>query len=217
MKLKILILPVIALISIVGLCILLINCGEPDPCAGYNSEPQYFDIPAEDTLKIPYKGYEALKFQVSIDSQIVDTITLIGTGRNKSYERFTPTNAPYSCVTYLGESHTIEFKNSDSNSKWGNLIYNYYFIGSGVTDLETHFREIIYQGSIFLINNNTWGGFIPNQVFNGKSYYNIAMFTDSEFKRITQLTPNDPKIYHTTKHGIIRMEIDSSEVWDLIN
>lgn len=217
MKLKILILPVIALISIVGLCILLINCGEPDPCAGYNSEPQYFDIPAVDTLKIPYKGYETLRFQVSIDSQIVDTITFIGQGRVKSYEEFTPPDAPGYCVTYFGEAYSINYKNIDSSSKWGDLIYKYYFTGSGVTDLTTSFRNVEFLGSIYLINNNFWGGFIPNKVFNGKEYYNISLFTNDGYKDITRLGKNDPKIYHTVNRGIIRMEIDSSEVWDLIN
>jgi len=215
-KFRKIILPTIALISIVGFCILLINCGEPDPCAGYNSEPQYFDIPAEDTLKIPYKGYETLRFQVSIDSQIVDSITFIGQGRVKSYEEFNPWNAPGYCVTYYGESYIIEYKNFDSNSAWGSLDYNYSFIGSGITELHIKFRNIKFYGPIYRINSSAWAGFIFEQNFNGKTFRNITIFTDSEFKDLTKLTSHDPKLFITKNEGIIRMEIDSSEVWDII-
>ncbi|MEA3497245.1 MAG: hypothetical protein U9R42_14555 [Bacteroidota bacterium] len=216
MKLKILILPTIAIISIVGLSISFINCGEPDPCAAFDSEPQYFDIPAEDTLKIPYKGYETLKFQVSIDSQIVDTITFIGQGRVKSYEEFNPGDAPGYCVTYYGEIFTYTFNNIDNTDVYKHLIFNY--VMKHTASMTIDINEIEFYGDYYVISGQGYKDprFFDVIEINKKIFYNVHLFTDY-WLNINKITNDDPLLYFNKSVGIIRIKINSHVIWDLIN
>jgi hypothetical protein len=194
----------------------IVNCdGGEGHCEGYNSEPQYFDIPPLDTMKIFYQGNERLKFQVTVNNKIVDTIIFKGKGKTKTFEKFFPPDAPGYCVNYFGESQTIEFENIDYNSEWGNMTYWYYFIGSGVTKLQTTLRDITFYGSVFSLNDQTWGGYIKDTVFNGVQYNNVTMFTDDGYKDITK-AENEPIIFHTSYKGIVRIKVNNSEYWDLI-
>lgn len=195
------------------------NCdpGSNNTCdpANYN-DTAWYNIPPEDTVQIIYHGYEKLKFQVTIDSQVVDTVEFKGNGKIRSYW----VDRDYGdCKHDRYEIQTITYKNTNKNSKWGDIVF----------EIEEH----ITYGSKFdvIFRNKEFNGSIGKLIYtdllvDSLNYYSSITFNSIEYKKVilfledwksyTGLTNDDPILYYVKREGIIRIKISANEYWDII-
>jgi hypothetical protein len=210
----------IFIITSISLTLTTFNNCDSEPKSDCDPETfhdtSWYYIPAIDSAAILYSGYESLKFKVTIDSQVVDTVVFKGNGRIVSFWA----DRDYGdCKHDRFEIQTITFKNTQPNSKWGDLILeikqdsklsNYYMI---------YFRGEEFFGLISDLQSQTFlvdGLNYYNEIeFDGHRYYNVLLLID-ELESHAELTTNDPKLYYIRNEGIVRIHVSPKEHWDII-
>jgi hypothetical protein len=176
----------------------------------------WYYIPAIDSAAILYSGFESLKFKVTIDSQVVDTVVFKGSGRAVSYW----SDRDYGdCKHDRFEIQTITFKNTQPNSKWGDLIFEIKQSGKLGNNFTIYFRDIEFfsiisnlQSPTFLIDGLNYYNEIE---FEGHKFYNVLLIAERR-KSFSELTINDPKLYYIRSDGIVRIHVSPKEHWDII-
>jgi hypothetical protein len=172
-------------------------------------------LPPIDTAQIIYDGYEKLRFQVSIDSQVIDTIEFKGSGFIRSFDASVDHNE-FADVFYAHEKQVATYRSL--NGEYGNIIFELKRQSDASTRYIISFNNIEYIGTI----SNLKGMYLSE----GINYFSEITFNNSIFYKahllieptnsFQSLKENDPRLFYVKREGIVRMEIGNREIWDLI-
>jgi hypothetical protein len=156
----------------------------------------------EDKDLIPYKGNEVLTF---LHVNTGDTITFIGESNWKTYYNTTYSGIDCS-VEEKWEGRGIAFVDHLTNK----IIY----INNRKTQNWTTL-EIDFENNYFLIGLVSLGGNYEydSLLIQNKIYYNISKFSNENLSP----TPTDYYAYFNKSNGLIKLELENGDIWELIN
>jgi hypothetical protein len=212
MKAKSKIFVVLSAIAIIATNLLLpvtfSSCDRGDDCVHqYITDTLW--IPPEDTVQIILNGYERLRYQVTIDSQIVDTVEFKGQGIFTTFTKFVDQGICED-YTHYEEHQTFLYKNTGPDYNWGNLEFRLYLENNSSTFFEVELRKVAIRDIVGRIDWIDYQGYYEEMNLNGINYSNVNMFLSKENSE------KKGKLYYVKREGIVRVEIGNREIWDLI-
>jgi hypothetical protein len=187
------------------------SCDRGDDCVHqYITDTLW--IPPEDTTLIILNGYERMRYQVTIDSQIVDTVEFKGRGISRSFTKFYDEGV---CEDYTHnlEKQSFTYYNTGPDYNWRDLEFEMYVYHTKNTHFRVNFRKETFIGLIGSLTLSWYAGRIGEITFNNNFYRDVVLFSEGN---VTNLTDKDPKLYYDIRHGIVRIERNENEIWDLI-
>lgn len=195
-------------IVLVLMCV-LVSCKKDDAsdCSDVQQETNV-DL-GGDTSKIAYTGYETIKFkQIDTFGNILDTIILIGQGRQYSRKYIGETGAPNKsfCTTALmAESYLTKYNEQNSDTTFFILET---IANQNGADLSFSFPNIKYELGTFLISNPQALTYRQQWNLDGNIYYHVTPFYYEFDNKIDSL-------YLNSSNGLIRL-VEENYILNLI-
>lgn len=177
------------------------NCDENNP----NGYPKTLIYPlSKDTLLFPYSGTDTLVFLIEKDS-LLDTAVFIGQGKIYFNDHIEEQYDGFGQISVLGAAYKIVFKNPETNESFefkiagreGTLIFSY------------EVNKILFWDVTWIVDNNTYGGYIGTSEFCGRKFYKVIFITGEN--------KENSKLYLNSTNGFIFIEFNLNSHWTLIN
>jgi hypothetical protein len=190
------------------------SCQKPEKidCSGYPDE--YWEISPDAQWKIPYTGTDTLVF-LHRTGTTEDTITFIGQGKRYYNEYEDGGSAGDPCRWLITkEAYEIIFKSDKPGS---DIKFNIVAAGEDKWDgiFSFIFRNVLFESTLWSINNPVYGGYIDEIEFEGKMYYNVSYF--GRYPPGQHGTGVLSKMYYTVEEGVVRFEFgNGSDIWQNI-
>ena len=178
----------------------MVNCND-EKCPYPDSMEHIYYSLSEDTLLIPYTGYETLKF-LRISPFGIDTVVYKGMGR--IYYENTETNYDLEPCreTYHYEGYKIRFRNHESIGNFYDIEFKLEMASSAYTNFTISYLDRIFNGvTSMVINLNWYGGYIGSVTFENQNFSRVSYLQ-------RKYNGNDERLYINAYNGIIRFELN---------
>jgi hypothetical protein len=190
------------IVSFVAFSTFINSCKPTNTCDNPNGYSLHFPLSnTDDTLLIPYKGYETLKFLRMTPS---DTDTVVFQGMGKNYYVNEEYIGGLDCPeTHFYEGFRIDFINQDS-SKYPSSIQlsiemrNMSSTLINIQIIDKNFNHL----TKYVINEPSYDGYIGTINFNNQNFYRVSYITED-------YNQNSEKVYLNLLNGIIRFELET--------
>ncbi|MEA3497044.1 MAG: hypothetical protein U9R42_13540 [Bacteroidota bacterium] len=203
MKTKLKILKLLTVSIAVVLIIFFCNCGpETTECDNWPDGvvKTYYHF-EEDTLKIPYHGFDTLKF-LRITQSDTDTVTFIGQGK-KYYEIIETDYDFYGCQhDDIYDAYSIEFKDKVNSEI---ICFKLFVEGEGGSELEVFYKNKRFLESLFFIDYSSMSGFITEFRILGMRFYRVHPLPP-----VNEWNNYKDTMYYNKFNGMIRFAYDST-------
>ena len=177
----------------------LFSC-QKNPCQ--QTPIKTYNISSDDTIKIPYKGFDTLTF---VRVTTGDTFTFYGTGWQNGLINSTEGTDCAQRVIY--KWRRLNFKSPTYSSVIG-LYQGTDFNYETCPELNIGFQTTQYNASCFVGNIN-----VKNSVIiSNKTFYNVDSFSQTNLSQ----PPTNFICYYNLQYGVLRMRLPNGEIWELI-
>ena len=200
MKTELKILKLITIVFSLLVIFTLVNCND-EKCPYPDSMEHIYYTLSEDTLLIPYTGYETLKFLRMTPS---DTDTVIYKGMGRIYYENTETNYDLEPCreTYHYEAYKIKFENQETISSIYDIELKLEtFVSSSTEYFINYYKRSFSDVTSLTINYNMYGGYIGSIIFEDQSFSRVS-YLQREYNGIKE------RLYINAYDGIIRFELN---------
>jgi len=203
MKTKLKILKLIVKTSLVLLVFTFTNC--KDDCPGRPAGGQLiYEFHVEDSLKIPYTGYDTLTFLRTVDSTAKDTVVFIGRGK-KYYKEW---------LRYENEESDCEY------SVWAKG-YTIDYVAQNEPDLKFSFKHQAQEtegGEVYIDIKGVEFFFILWRWDSASGYFEQLELNSNVYRKlrgISYMYNHVYRIFYNFDYGVLRIEIEN-ETFDVI-
>ena len=201
MKTELKILKLITIVFSLLVIFTFVNCND-EKCPYPDSMEHIYYSLSEDTLLIPYTGYETLKFLRMTPS---DTDTVIYKGMGRIYYENTKTNYDLEPCreTYHYEAYKIKFKNQESISSIYDIEFKLEMTSWISSEYYVNFLKRSFSHNTEFTLKSTWyEGYVGNVMFENQTFSRVS-FLQREYNDIPE------RLYINSYNGVIRLELNN--------